>query len=549
MFLFGFSSIFIMCKKDKYKLENFYNNRGVFMRKCGILVHPISFPSKYGIGDIGYGKKFVDFLEKGGQKLWQILPLGHTGFGDSPYQSFSTFAGNPLLISPDILVEEGLLTEEDVENVPEFKTRRIEYGKVIDHKYKLYRKAFLKFDFEDKDYKKFLTENEFWLEDYALFMACKNYFIESRKNTYESGEYRAYYKAACKYMDNDSVKDCFYGGAWNSFPKGLRNREEDVIKAYKEKLSYEIDFYKFIQYEFYSQWTELKDYANEKNIEIIGDIPIFVAGDSSDTWSRKELFYINSRGFQTKAAGVPPDYFSKDGQLWGNPLYNWKKHREEGYSWWSLRIKNTLKLADIVRIDHFRGFESYWSVPMGEETAVNGKWVKGPGSEIFEAIEKKLGKVNIIAEDLGDLNEEVIKLRDKLGLPGMKILQFAFDNCENEYLPHNYEKDNYIVYTGTHDNDTTIGWYSEQSEKDKDYIRRYMNVSGEFINWDLIRLAVSSCGKYSIIPIQDIIGLGSDARMNIPGKSEGNWQFRFEENDLNEKIADKLKYLCELFNR
>ncbi len=519
------------------------------MRKCGILVHPTSFPSRYGIGDLAYGKKFVDFLKQGGQKLWQILPLGHTGFGNSPYQSFSTFAGNPLLISPDILVEDGLLDKTDVEYVPDFDKRHVEYGRVIDFKYDLYRKAFKKFNLKDKDYLKFCRENDFWLEDYALFIACKNFFIDTRKHTYESREYKTYYTSASVYMSDDSVKDCYYGGAWNSFPKALRDREESTLNLYRNQLIDEVNFYKFIQYEFNKQWLDLKKYANENGIEIIGDIPIFVAGDSSDTWSRKELFYINTKGFTTKVAGVPPDYFSKDGQLWGNPLYNWKRHKEENYDWWVKRTESVLKLVDIVRIDHFRGFESYWSVPMGEKTAVNGKWNKGPQTEVFEAIYNRLGSLNIIAEDLGDLNEEVIVLRNKLELPGMKILQFAFNNSANDYLPHNYEKDNYVVYTGTHDNDTTIGWYKEQSDKDKDYIRRYMNVSGDNINWDLIRLAISSSAKYSIIPIQDVIGLDSEARMNTPGKGDGNWQFRFEENELKEEMAEELKYLCEIFNR
>lgn len=519
------------------------------MRKCGILVHPTSFPSKFGIGDIAYGKIFVDFLAAAGQKIWQILPLGHTGFGDSPYQSFSTFAGNPLLISPEIMVEEGLLTEKQIECSLKFNSRAVEYGRVIDYKYDLYKKAFKNFDIKDKDYVKFCNKNEFWLEDYALFMACKNHFIAERKNTYESNEYKVYYKSASKLMNDNAVKDCFYGGAWNSFPKALRDREETALIEYKEMLIDDVNFYKFIQFEFNRQWLELKEYANENGIEIIGDIPIFVASDSSDTWSRKELFYINTKGFTTKVAGVPPDYFSEFGQLWGNPLYNWKNHKEEKYDWWVKRTENILSLVDIVRIDHFRGFESYWSVPMGEETAVKGKWNKGPKTEVFEAIEERLGQLNIIAEDLGDLNEEVIELRNKLNLPGMKILQFAFNDCSNDYLPHNYEKDNYVVYTGTHDNDTTVGWYKEQSEKDKDYIRRYMNVSGDNINWDLIRLAISSSAKYAIIPIQDIIGLDTWARMNTPGVGEGNWQFRFEEDMLKEDMAERLKYLCELFNR
>lgn len=519
------------------------------MRKCGILVHPTSFPSKFGIGDLHYAKEFVDFLSKSGQKLWQILPLGHTGFGDSPYQSFSTFAGNPLLISPETLVQEGLIKECDIQNIPNFNEKKVEYGQVIDFKYKIYYKAFNNFNVKDRDFVKFCSENKFWLDDYALFMACKNYFIKKRKNSYESKEYKTYYKNASKFMDDNSIKDCFYGGAWNSFPKALRDREESALVEYSKKLSLEVDFYRFLQFEFNRQWLAVKEYANENNIEIIGDIPIFVASDSSDTWSRKELFYIDEKGFTTKIAGVPPDYFSKDGQLWGNPLYNWKNHNTENYDWWVKRTESILKLVDIVRIDHFRGFESYWSVPMGEETAINGKWNKGPQGEVFDAIKNSLGSLNIIAEDLGDLNDEVIELRDKLDLPGMKILQFAFNNCENSYLPHNYDKDNYVVYTGTHDNDTTIGWYSEQSEKDKDYIRRYMNVNGESINWDLIRLSISSSAKYAIIPIQDIIGIGSEGRMNTPGVADGNWQFRFEAGELKEDMGEKLKYLCKIFNR
>lgn len=519
------------------------------MRKCGILAHPISFPSKYGIGDLGsYTTKFIDFLEKAGQKLWQIMPLGHTGFGDSPYQSFSTFAGNPLMISPDVLYEEGILTVEDIAYVPEFSENKIEYGKVIDYKYSLYKKAFKKYN-PDNSYNEFCQKNDFWLEDYALFMALKNYFIEERKNTWESKEYKAYYNLAQKTMNLDSIKDCFYGGCWNSFPPSLRDRKPEALKKYSEILKEEIDFYKFLQYEFYSQWSMVKKYANKKGIEIIGDIPIFVASDSSDTWANSELFHINSKGFPTQVAGVPPDYFSKDGQLWGNPLYNWDNHKKEGYKWWVKRVENILELVDIVRIDHFRAFESYWSIPATEDTAKNGKWKEGPKTEVFEAIEKKLGKLNIIAEDLGDLNKEVIELRNELALPGMKILQFAFDNAGNDYLPHNYESDNYIVYTGTHDNDTTVGWYNSTNEEIKDYVRRILNVSGDNISWDLIRYAISSSARYAIIPLQDLMSLDTSARMNTPGIGEGNWQFRFKEDMLKDSMANELKYLCKLFNR
>ncbi len=519
------------------------------MRKCGVLAHPISFPSKYGIGDLGsYCKIFIDFLEEAGQKLWQIMPLGHTGFGDSPYQSFSTFAGNPLLISPEVLYSDGLLTAEDIAYVPEFSQDKIEYGKVIDYKYCLYRKAFKNF-VVNRDYEKFCSKNDFWLEDYALFMALKYYFIDQRKNTWESKEYKAYYKLAVKTMDLDSIKDCFYGGCWNSFPPDLRDRNREALSKYRELLKSEVDFYKFLQFEFYSQWAYIKKYAEEKEIEIIGDIPIFVASDSSDTWANRELFHINSKGFPTQVAGVPPDYFSENGQLWGNPLYDWNAHKKENYKWWVRRVENILELVDIVRIDHFRAFESYWSIPAGEETAVNGKWKKGPKAEVFDVIENKLGRLNIIAEDLGDLNSEVIKLRNELGFPGMKILQFAFDSCKNEYLPHNYENNNYIVYTGTHDNETTVGWYNSTNEKIKDYVRRILNVSGDSINWDLIRYAISSSAKYAIIPVQDLMGLDNRARMNIPGVADGNWQFRFRADMLNENIAKELKYLCDLFNR
>ena len=326
--------------------------------------------------------------------------------------------------------------------------------------------------------------------------------------------------------------------------------ERKIVEKYKKMLKSEIDFYKFLQYEFFTQWLELKEYANEKKIELIGDIPIFVAEDSADVWSNRNLFSIDSKGFPKVVAGVPPDYFSADGQLWGNPLYDWKEHSKTGYDWWTKRIENAFKLCDIVRIDHFRGFESYWEIPFGEKTAVNGKWKKGPKEEKFNVMENKLGKLNIIAEDLGDLTDEVLDLRDELGFPGMKILQFAFDSDEaNAYLPFNYETTNCVVYTGTHDNDTTKGWYSKADKKATDYVRRLLNVSGEDIAWDLIRMAVGSVAKYAVIPIQDVMNLGSDARMNTPGKAEDNWQFRFTEDMLTDNMAKGMKYLVKIYNR
>ena len=360
------------------------------MRKCGILLHPISLPSHYGIGDLGMESyAFVDFLVEAGQKLWQVLPFGHTGFGDSPYQSFSTFAGNPLMISPDILVKDELLSEDDVAELPFFEPCKIEYGKVIEYKYSLYRKAYANFDKKDKHYRAFCRKNAFWLDDYALFMALKDYFIEQRKYTCNSAEYKAYQKELKRYMTVNAIKDCYYGASWNSFPAELRDRDEKALAKYKKLLKDEVDFYKFIQYEFFKQWADLKKYANESGIEIIGDIPIFVAADSADTWSCREIFKINEKGFPTEVAGVPPDYFSEDGQLWGNPLYDWDKLAETGYDWWVKRVEAMSKLFDIIRIDHFRAFESYWAIPFGAKTAKKGKWKKGPQTALFDAIKEK----------------------------------------------------------------------------------------------------------------------------------------------------------------
>lgn len=520
------------------------------MRKCGILLHPTSLPGKFGIGDLGQAAyDFADYLERAGQSLWQILPLGHTGFGDSPYQSFSAFAGNPLMISPSLLAEDGLLTEEDIRDVPAFDDTRVDYGAVAKYKEGLLKTAYGRFLKSDKEYKSFCRKNAFWLNDYSLFMSLKNYFIEKRRFEFESSEYKAYYKQTFKALGEDGAKDCYYGACWNSFPEDIKNRDEGALKRYTKLLKEDIDYYKFIQYIFFKQWKALKEYVNKKGIEIIGDIPIFVASDSADTWAHRELFHINEKGFPTEVAGVPPDYFSAEGQLWGNPLYNWSKHSEDGYDWWIKRVESVLELVDIVRIDHFRAFESYWSIPYGSKTAVKGKWKKGPQTKLFDAIKEKLGGLNIIAEDLGDLNPEVMVLRDKLGLPGMKILQFAFDNPGNDYLPHNYTSDNFVVYTGTHDNDTTRGWYESTNEECRDYARRLMQVSGDDISWDLIRLAISSTARYCVIPLQDVLCLGSEARMNTPGVRAGNWQFRFRREQLTDDGAEGLRYLCELYNR
>ena len=538
-------------------------------RKSGILLHITSLPSKYGIGDLGEkAYEFVDFLKKSNQKIWQILPLGHTSFGDSPYQSFSTFANNPLLISIDCLIKDNLITEKEVGEIPNFDETKVDYGKVIDFKYSVYRKAYEKFKKEKNkkiisDYDNFCKSNEFWLDDYCLFVSLKNHFIKERKNTWETSEYKAYKKANEKIMNENTINDCFYGASWNSWPEDIATRKKVAIDKWSRKLKNEINFYKFLQYKFYEQWKKLKNYVTANDIEIIGDIPIFVAVDSADTWANPELFRLDSKGYPVEVAGVPPDYFSETGQLWGNPLYDWEYHKNTNYNWWAKRIKNMLNLVDVVRIDHFRAFDSYWSIPYGEKTAIKGEWKKGPGVKFFRSIEETLLKelsskttnkdyikgLPIIAEDLGDLNPEVLELRDELGFVGMKILQFGFSGPDNDYLPYNYTTTNCIVYTGTHDNDTTIGWYEKESEETKDFVRRLLNVSGEDIAWDLIRYAFSTVSDIAIIPMQDVLCLGSDARMNTPGIAGGNWQFRFKDGSLSDEKADGLAYLTKLYNR
>ena len=448
-------------------------------RSSGILVHPTSFPSRYGIGDLGSGAyEFIDFLKEAKQSLWQILPLCPTGFGDSPYQGFSTFAGNPYLISPDLLMEEGYLTGSDLDNLPDFSDQKVDYGPVISYKMSLLRKAFNNFKNSANKSQRdhfidFQNRNVSWLDDYCLFLALKNYFIEQRRNDHYSPQLAEYHEKNYKFLTESQIKDYYYGAVWSSWPETLMRRDTNALKEWKGKLAEDIEFYKFLQYEFFLQWESLKRYANNSGIVIIGDIPIFVAMDSSDVWAHQELFQLCSSGNPKSVAGVPPDYFSETGQLWGNPLYFWPAHQKDNYSWWNSRIKAALKEVDVLRIDHFRGFESYWSVPFGEKTAVNGKWVKAPGEDLFRA----LGPMPVIAEDLGVITDEVAALRKNAGLPGMRVLQFAFcSNSSDKFLPHNYENTRTVVYTGTHDNNTTRGWYKEEAtESEKDYIRRYLN--------------------------------------------------------------------------
>ena len=493
-------------------------------RYSGVLVHPTSFPSPYGIGDMGRGAhEFIDFLAMAGQHLWQVLPLGPSGNGNSPYQSYSVFAGQTLLISPELLIEKKLLTEAEVHPIPEFNADRVDYDKVTTYKTSLFKKAYEHFRHTaDKnlleEYDSFQSNNQYWLDDYCLYMAGKDYHN---------------------------------GLPWYEWEDSLLDPTPKERASWMKLLASEIDYYRFIQFAFFSQWYELKDYANKKGIAIIGDIPIFTAPDSADVWANKELFKLDSKGHPLEVAGVPPDYFSATGQLWGNPLYDWDAMKDDGYRWWIERVRNQLDQVDYIRIDHFRGFEAYWAVPAGEETAMNGKWKKGPGEALFEAIQKALGEeLSIFAEDLGIITPEVEKLRDTLGFPGMKILQFGFDGTgESTFLPHQLSTRNCICYTGTHDNDTTCGWYEHTSEQNKDKVRRYMNTDASSVSWDFIRTCLGTIAKYAIFPVQDLLKLGSEHRMNTPGTATGNWEFRYRSGLLDEGMAKGLKQMTELFGR
>ncbi len=488
-------------------------------RACGILLHPTSFPSEYGIGELDdHAYKFIDFLKNAGQTLWQIFPLGPTGYGDSPYQSFSAFAGNPLLISLKFLKKKQLLSDQDLEELKKQPQGTIDYGFIVQKKYPILKKAFKKFiKNPSADFKIFKEKNQYWLQDYSLFMSLKQY-------------------------NNGKV--------WNQWDDDIKKREKSAIEKYKKLLKEEIEFHNFLQYEFFTQWTNLKKYANENGIKIIGDLPIFVAYDSADVWSNPELFKLDENYNPYVVAGVPPDYFSEDGQRWGNPHYNWELMKKNKFSWWIERFKKLFELVDIIRVDHFRGFEASWEIPAQNNTAREGKWVKAPGYELFNTIKDVFGKIPIIAEDLGFITPEVDKFRKHFGFPGMKILQFAFDkDPENRFLPHNYSK-NYIVYTGTHDNDTTLGWYKSLEPEIKQYVKDYiLSKSEKTICWDMIRIAYASVANTAIIPLQDILCLDSEARMNFPSTLGNNWKWRYLKNNLNKKTANKLKKLAIIYGR
>lgn len=493
-----------------------------YERAGGIILHPTSLPGPYGIGDLGPGAKgWVDFLDETGCGLWQVLPLGPTGYGDSPYQCFSAFAGNPYLISPQKLLEEGLLRIDDLLDLPDFPVDRVDYGKVIPWKLDLLDRAFARFQgaaFKDlrEEFDQFQEKHQYWLEDFAMFMA---------------------------------LKEVFGGGSWIHWPAPYRNREGKALFDAAKDYVIEIQKQKFRQFIFFRQWELLRKYANERQIKIIGDIPIFVAHDSAEVWAKPELFFLDADGNPSVVAGVPPDYFSETGQLWGNPLYRWERHKEDDYHWWVNRIKAVLELVDIVRLDHFRGFSGYWEIPYGQPTAEKGRWVRGPGIGFFTILQHQLGDLPIIAEDLGVITRDVEYLRDYFGLPGMRIIQFAFHGDPSEpFLPHNHIKD-CVVYTGTHDNDTSLGWYQRVPESEKDFYRRYLGRNGDEIAWDFIRAAWSSVACFSLAPMQDFLNLGNEARMNYPGNPSGNWAWRMKEKDFNKDLALRIKEFNFLYSR
>lgn len=497
-------------------------NEEIEMRRNGMLLPIASLPSPYGIG--GFSKEayeFIDLLEETGQKLWQILPLGPTSYGDSPYQSFSTFAGNPYFIDLDTLAEKGWLTKEACEASDYGDNESyIDYGRIYNSRFVLLKQAFLNSDIlSDEKFTEFCKANQHWLPDYALYMALKN--------------------------QND-------GKSWIEWEEEIRLRKPEAVECYKKELEEECNFYEFLQYEFHEQWTKVKEYAHKKGIQIVGDVPIYVAFDSADTWANPELFQLDEKNLPLGVAGCPPDAFSATGQLWGNPLYNWAYHKKTGYDWWLKRIAYCFDLYDIVRIDHFRGFDEYYSIPYGDETAVNGHWEKGPGMDLFDTVKEKLGELDIIAEDLGFLTESVFQLLKDSGYPGMKVLQFAFDPSEDsDYLTYKYQR-NCVVYTGTHDNDTTAGWFEKLSDGDREVALRYMNsfyTPKEEQHWDLIALAMRSTADTCIIPVQDFLGLGSEARINMPSTLGDNWKWRMTKGAFSEELKEKIRRMTKLYGR
>jgi 4-alpha-glucanotransferase len=491
-------------------------------RASGILVHPTSFPGRFGVGDLGPGAlRVLDFLAAADQTLWQVLPLGPTGYGDSPYALLSAFAGNPLVISPERLIEEGLLGESDLEGAPPFDPRQVDFGAALPWKMGLLHASHARFLESPphglrEAYEAFCAAEAEWLDDYALFAALK------RQHKY---------------------------AGWTDWPAQFANREPAAMDEAGRTLAGEIDFQRYAQFLFFRQWAALREAARARNISIIGDLAIFVAHDSADVWAHRELFKLDEQGQPTVVAGVPPDYFSETGQRWGNPIYRWDVLAGTGYAWWVARVRQALEMEDIIRLDHFRGFEAYWEIPASDETAVGGKWVTGPRDALFEAIRAALDDVPFIAEDLGTITKGVRQLKQRLGFPGMRVLQFAFGgDARNPYLPHNYTR-NSVVYTGTHDNDTTAGWYASLDEATRDHVRRYLSVNDVDVLWAMLRAAQASVARVAIAPLQDVLFLGSEARMNFPSRAHGNWAWRATDDQLSPEAAGRLAELTKLYGR
>ena len=499
-------------------------------RLSGILLHPTSLPGAHGIGELGpEALRFVDFLHGAAQRLWQVLPLGPTGYGDSPYQCFSAFAGNPLLVSFDLLVEQGLLTAADVAGAS-LPAGHVDYGAVLAYKLPRLETAYQRARARPEVmevFEAFCREKAAWLDDYALYMAIKE--------------------------AHDNV-------AWTDWESDIRSRRPRAVQRWRKEKAEAIRAREFAQYLFFTQWAAVKEAAHARGIEVMGDIPIFVAHDSADVWAHPDLFQLDKDGRPRAVAGVPPDYFSATGQLWGNPLYRWDEMARQGYAWWRDRFKATFELVDRVRLDHFRGFEAYWEIPAGEETAVKGRWVKGPGAALFDALGKELGVLPIVAENLGVITPEVEALRERYHFPGMAILQFAWgsDPQGSTFIPHNYPR-HVVVYTGTHDNDTTVGWWTagvgdstrtrEEVEREHDFARRYMNTDGREIHWDFIRTVLASVAETAIVPLQDVLGKGSEARMNLPGRPSGNWRWRFTAGEPTAEAQRRLRLYTETYGR
>jgi 4-alpha-glucanotransferase len=486
-------------------------------RSAGLLLHPTSLPGPEAIGDLGVeAEHFVDFLESAGQRLWQVLPLGPVGPGDSPYAGTSAFAGNPLLVSLARLAEDGL----DVGDPPRRTSYRTDYGRAAAEKWPRLRRALADFRADRErvaELDSFREQHRGWLEDYALFTA---------------------------------IKEAHGGAGWTSWPEPLAHRDPTALARFRSEHGDAVELQEVVQLLFERQWAAVKAYANRRGVRIMGDVPIFVAHDSADVWAHPELFHLDRAGQPTIVAGVPPDYFSPTGQLWGNPIYRWDVLAQDGYRWWVERFRRVLGQVDLVRVDHFRGFAAHWSVPAGEKTAIKGRWQKAPGLQLFKAVERGLGDdLPIVAEDLGTITPDVVALLDKLGFPGMKVLQFAFgDKPDNPYLPHNF-RPNAVVYTGTHDNDTTVGWYAALKPDERHRVRTYLQSDGDEIAWDMIRLALGSVADTAIAPLQDVLSLETESRMNTPGRGEGNWTWRFHAGQLSDDLAVRLRALTEMFNR